>query len=246
MTLVGASPEVGSVPSLHQRILTDITDKILSGTWPPGHRIPFEHELTEAYGCSRMTVNKAITQLAKAGLVERRRRAGTVVTRPRSQAAILEIHDIRAEVEALSLTYGFSLIRRARRPASLSDRDALGVTAKVPVLALECLHSASGVPFCHEARLINLAIVPDAEDAPLAETAPGPWLVSRIPWSAAEHRIRAAAADTHRAALLGVPDGAPCLVVERRTWSASEPVTHVRFTYPGESHTLVARFTPQG
>jgi 16S rRNA (cytosine1402-N4)-methyltransferase len=34
------------------------------------------------------------------------------------------------------------------------------------------------------------------------------------------------------------------LVVERRTWSAEHPVTHVRFIYPAESHTLVARFTP--
>ena len=32
--------------SLHQRILSDISEKILSGAWAPGHRIPFEHELT--------------------------------------------------------------------------------------------------------------------------------------------------------------------------------------------------------
>ncbi|HET7413771.1 MAG TPA: GntR family transcriptional regulator, partial [Pararhizobium sp.] len=62
-------------PSLHQRIMADIEEKILSGAWPPGHRIPFEHELTAEYGCSRMTVNKALTQLARAGLIARRRRA---------------------------------------------------------------------------------------------------------------------------------------------------------------------------
>jgi GntR family histidine utilization transcriptional repressor len=33
-------------------------------------------------------------------------------------------------------------------------------------------------------------------------------------------------------------------VVERRTWSADHPVTHVRFTYAAGSHALVARFTP--
>jgi GntR family histidine utilization transcriptional repressor len=41
-----------------------------------------------------MTVNKALSQLAKAGLIERRRRSGSFVRRPRSQAAVLEIHDI--------------------------------------------------------------------------------------------------------------------------------------------------------
>ena len=49
-------------PSLYQRILGDIRGRILSGEWPPGHRIPFEHELTEEYGCSRMTVNKALSR----------------------------------------------------------------------------------------------------------------------------------------------------------------------------------------
>ena len=47
--------------------------RILSGEWPPGHRIPFEHELTARYGCSRMTVSKALGELVEAGLIERRR-----------------------------------------------------------------------------------------------------------------------------------------------------------------------------
>ena len=46
------------------------------------------------------------------------------------------------------------------------------------------------------------------------------------------------------AAALDIADGAPCLVIERRTWSADQPVTHVRLTYAGDSHALVARFTP--
>ena len=43
--------------ALYQRIRADLEDKILSGRWPPGYRIPFEHELVETYQCSRMTVN---------------------------------------------------------------------------------------------------------------------------------------------------------------------------------------------
>ena len=97
--------------SLHQRILADISERIVSGDWPPGHRIPFEHELSAEYQCSRMTVNKALSQLAKSGLIERRRRSGSFVTRPRSQAAVLEIHDIKAEVQALGRPYRYELSR---------------------------------------------------------------------------------------------------------------------------------------
>ncbi|MBA3448159.1 MAG: histidine utilization repressor [Pseudaminobacter sp.] len=230
--------------SLHQRILADISDRIMSGEWTPGHRIPFEHELAAEYSCSRMTVNKALSQLARAGLIERRRRSGSFVRRPQSQAAILKIHDIRTEVLALGLPYRYELTSRHRRKSTADDRQRVGLKASGPVLEVTCRHFAGVRPFCHENRIINLTAVPDAADETFGEAAPGPWLIGRIPWSAAEHRISAAAADAAVAAALDIEAREACLVVERRTWSADHPVTHVRFTYAAGSHALVARFTP--
>ena len=230
--------------SLHQRILSDISEKIMSGAWAPGHRIPFEHELTTEYNCSRMTVNKALSQLAKAGLIERRRRSGSFVRRPQSQAAVLELHDIRIEVEALGLPYRYERLERLKRRSNAEDRALLGLSAAGSVLWIEGLHFAGERPFALEQRLINLSAVPEAGNEEFLEIAAGPWLIGRVPWSEAEHRIRAMAADEAIADALDIDPGAPCLVVERRTWSAEHPVTHVRFIYPAESHTLVARFTP--
>ncbi|RWI93617.1 histidine utilization repressor [Mesorhizobium sp.] len=236
--------EDGETLSLHQRILSDIREKILSGAWAPGHRIPFEHELTAQYDCSRMTVNKALSQLAKAGLIERRRRSGSFVRQPQSQAAVLELHDIRIEVEALALPYRYERLERMKRRGNAEDRSLLGLSATGPVLWLEGLHFAGERPFALEQRLINLSAVGEASEEEFLDIAPGPWLIGRVPWSEAEHRIRAMAADETIAGTLDIDPGAPCLVVERRTWSAEHPVTHVRFIYPAESHTLVARFTP--
>ena len=230
--------------SLHQRILADISERIVSGDWPPGHRIPFEHELSAEYQCSRMTVNKALSQLAKSGLIERRRRSGSFVTRPRSQAAILEIHDIKAEVQALGRPYRYERNARKVRRATVADRQRLDVSAGASVVELSCRHFAGKRPFCLEERLISLAAVPDAERESFGEIAPGPWLIGRVPWSAAEHTIRATAATPETAAALDIAEGSACLVVERRTWSADQPVTLVTLTYAGDSHALVARFAP--
>ena len=114
------STATASVPalSLHQLILADVEQRIVSGQWPPGHRIPSELELTREYDCSRMTVNKVLTQLARGGLLERRRKAGSFVMRPQSRSAVLEIRDIRAEVTALGLAYRHELITRHRRRSS--------------------------------------------------------------------------------------------------------------------------------
>lgn len=229
---------------LHAVILQDLEARIVSGAWPPGHRIPAEQDLARRYGCSRMTVNKVLTHLAKAGLIERRRRAGTFVRMPRTELAVLTIQDIGAEVSALGLAYSFTVLRRRRRRAVEADRDRLPAEAGRPILDLTCCHFAGQQPFCLERRLISLDAVPDAAREAFLVTAPGPWLVSRVPWSSAEHVIRAVVADPTEAGLLRVQAPAACLSMERRTWSAGAPITWVRLLYPGDAHRVVARFQP--
>ena len=230
--------------TLHQRIVSDIEGRIVSGEWPPGHRIPFEVDLTKKYDCSRMTVNKALTQLAKAGLIERRKKSGSFVTQPQAQSAVLEIHDIRTEVQSLNLSYSFAVSKREQRKAKVDDIRRLDVAPGSSVVDVACIHQAGGRPFCLEERLISLSTVPEAAEADFSEMAPGAWLINQIPWSSAEHRIHAVSAGSDEATALGIPRNTACLVVERRTWSNVGPVTHVRFTYPGDRHALVARFTP--
>ncbi|WP_420962988.1 histidine utilization repressor [Brucella sp. IR073] len=230
--------------TLHQRILAEIEGRIVSGEWQPGYRIPFEVDLAEQYGCSRMTVNKVLTQLAKAGLIERRRKSGSFVKQPQAQSAILEIHDIKVEVQSLKLDYSFSRLKRTPRKANAEDRALLDLPAGAQVLEVVCAHYGGNRRFCLEERLINLGTVPEAASEEFNRIAPGPWLVDRVPWSTAEHKIHAVSASHRVAAILDIPKHTACLVVERRTWSGAGPVTHVRFTYPGDRHALVARFTP--
>jgi GntR family histidine utilization transcriptional repressor len=230
--------------SLHQRILTDIRDKILSGAWPPGHRVPFEHELTEQYQCSRMTVNKALTELVNAGLIERHRRSGSFVRRPASQTAALEINDIENEVKALDLVYHYDMTDRRLRDAGPEDQAALGLSEGIPLLQITCMHHAGPRPFCFEERVINCDAVPEAKDTDFSKLAPGSWLLRKVPWSVAENHIRAVGASQGVAQALDVSKGTPCLVIERRTWIGGQPITRVRLTYAGETHMLVARFSP--
>jgi GntR family transcriptional regulator, histidine utilization repressor len=230
--------------SLHQRIVTELETRILSGEWPPGQRVPSEAELVSHYGCSRMTVNKAIAQLVRAGLVVRKRRAGTFVLRPGMRSAMLEIRDIKTEVEALGLVHTHTILQRKTRKATRADANTLGVPLATPLLGLNTLHCANDKPFCFEARTINLEAVPNANEANFDAESPGSWLVHHVPWTDAEHRIRAAETAPQVSKELGIAAGAAGLVVERRTWLRGQPVTHVVFTYPAEGHELVARFSP--
>ena len=230
--------------SIHERILGDIEGRILSGQWLPGHRIPFEHELSAQYACSRMTVNKALTQLARAGLIGRRRKVGSFVMRPPSRSAVLEIPDIRTEVLASGDAYRFEVLSRRRRLGSQSDSTRLEGAAASPLLHLICRHWAGARPFCLEDRLVSLVATPEAADETFDSVAPGAWLLARAPWTAAEHRIRACAADARQAGLLDIARGTACLAIERKTWRGDVAITYVQLTYPGGTHELVARFSP--
>ena len=236
----------GQGAALYQRIRNDLEVRIMSGAWPPGHRVPFEHELMQTYSCSRMTVNKVLSALADSGLVVRRRRAGSFVARPRVQSAILQIPDLKAEVEKRGEKYGYCLLEMQKRAASVQDKARLGVGGRATVLALCCRHEAEGQPFAIEDRLINVQAVPDALKQDFSITPPNTWLVGHVPWTEAEHRITACNADKRVAADLGIDPGAACLVIERRTWRNGEPITAVRITHPGQLYDLIARFTPTG
>jgi len=236
--------EEGSGPPLHQRIRTDIEAKILSGEWGPGYRIPFEHELTEQYGCSRMTVSKAISALAEAGLVTRRRRAGSFVARPKVHSAVLDIPDLRSEIEGRGEAYAFKLVACTPRAPKAKNAEEIELGGGGDLLALRGVHFANGRPFAVEDRLISLAAAPQARNVDFAADPPGAWLLEHIPWTEAENRISALAADAEAAHLLAIPIGTACLAVERRTWRAGEGVTKVRQLFPGEAYDLVARFGP--
>jgi GntR family histidine utilization transcriptional repressor len=236
----------GQDAALYRRIHDDIETLILSGDWPPGFRIPSEHELTVTYGCSRMTVNKAISSLVRDGYIERRRRAGSFVRQPHAQTAILEIHDIASEVASLGLPYRHEVLARAVRPANRQDCDRLGIETRPEILGVRVIHLAGYQPFCLEERVINLSTAPAAAGADLDVTPPGAWLIAHVRWNLAEHRISATAATGDVAASLALPTGSPCLAIERRTWNQDEVVTWVCLTYPAERHSLVARFSPTG
>ena len=238
--------EVGEKRVLHERIGSELTARIRSGEWPPGHRIPFEHELMRQYDCARGTVNKVVQSLAAAGLVERRRRAGTFVIRPRIQSAVLEIPDIEAEITRRGQIYGYELIASHVQAADHDDPNSALMGPCKQVMAVKCRHFADGRPFAYEDRVINLDTAPDAAVADFTSQGPGAWLRAHVAWTQARHQISAINPEGEVARKLGVRSGTACLCVKRWTWRAGAGVTFVRQVVPGDAYDLVATFSPGG
>jgi GntR family histidine utilization transcriptional repressor len=235
----------GKIPP-SAKIRKALETAIVSGNWPPGARVPSEAELLKRYRCSRMTVNKALSALADSGLIIRRRRSGSFVATPKSEANVLTIQNTEEEVVRAGKAYRLVLLSRIERKASRRDAFRLKVPAASRILALKCVHFADGDPVVTEDRLINLAAVPSAANVDFSTTSPGTWLLQAVPWSEAEHQIRAVNASERIAAQLGIEVGEACLEVERRTRYLNQEITHVLLSYPGSTYRLYARFSPSG
>ncbi|HMO77266.1 MAG TPA: histidine utilization repressor [Sphingopyxis sp.] len=229
---------------LHERIRSDFEARILSGGLAPGDRLPTEQELMGHYGCSRMTVNKALSALSAAGLVDRRKRAGTRVARPRVHSMILDVPDLAMQVSERGQAHAYAALTHRVRAADPADADEAELAGTGSLIQLDGLHLADGIPLGIEYRLVSLAAVPEIAGADLSEVAPGSWLLQHVPWTEAETRISALPARADEARLLQVEPGTACLCVERRTWRGDDRITHVRQIFPGHAYDLVARFGP--
>ena len=232
--------------AVYQQIRRALARPILRGEWAPGARIPSEQELTEMFGASRMTINKALSSLADEGLIVRRRRRGSFVARRAPERAVMEIWDVGAEVSRSGQDYAYELLEARRFEADAATADRFGVDIGTPVLELTGRHLADGIPIQLERRLVSLEAAPAAATRDFSASPPGRWLLDHVPWTDAEHLIRAVNADAGTARLLGIAEHTACLVVERRTWSDRMPITWVELLSPGATRQLVGRFSPRG
>ncbi|MFV0514397.1 MAG: GntR family transcriptional regulator [Jhaorihella sp.] len=222
-------------------VKADILDKITSGVWAPGSLIPNEVELAETYECARATVNRAVRELADAGMVERRRKAGTRVRMAPVRQARFDIPLVRKEIEDQGAAYRYSLVHREVLPAPDWLRARLKLTGKADALHLVCMHFGDGIPYQFEDRWISLDILPQARDADFSRSGPNEWLVGAIPFSDAEISFLAVPADETLAAHLDCNPGDALFQTERSTWWQGRAITFVRL-YFRRGHRMTTRY----
>jgi GntR family histidine utilization transcriptional repressor len=227
-----------------REVRAEIAERIRSRDWPPGAAIPPEAELAESLGVARTTVNRALRALAESGMVERRRRSGTRVLAAQPGDARLAVPLVRAEIEARGAAYRYELLDRAEAPAPPDAAAALG-SRRAPGRC-GCCAGTGRTTSAHqvEARWINLDVAPAAAAEPFAARSPNAWLVDTLPLEGARHAFSAALADAETAPLLGLAEGAPVFVIERRTWAAAGTITWVRLLHPGATFRLEAETAP--
>ena len=76
---------------LAQELVAELSQRIHSGEFPPGAKLPTENEISQHHGVSRTVVREAISRMQAAGVVETRHGIGTFVLEPQTATELLSI-----------------------------------------------------------------------------------------------------------------------------------------------------------
>ena len=151
--------ERGPVP-LHHQVYLDLSAALTSEEWKRGDRLPTERDLAATYGCSLITIRRALDELAREGRLERTRGRGTFVASPPI------VRDIRGPAgfadEIRSLGYEpYSVVVTARvEPAPIATARALAIEPRAAVVYLERIRGADGAPLLLEQVRLPVSVVP--------------------------------------------------------------------------------------
>jgi GntR family transcriptional regulator len=118
----------------YQRLAAQLRQRIVSGEWPLGSRLPSARELRAEYGFGRGVVEYAVATLKREGLIEGKRGARPVVARP--APTVRRLFDPRND-----WPYSMAEPSSGTRPASqdLADRLQVPQRTKLTWTRWECL-----------------------------------------------------------------------------------------------------------
>jgi GntR family transcriptional regulator, histidine utilization repressor len=226
----------------YEQVKAWIKQHIGSGQWKPGDPVPSEAALMQQFGISRMTVNRALRELAAEGLVTRIQGSGTRVAQLHRISSRLTIRDIHEEVVERGHVHTTRVIRAEREKAGAELAISLGLRTGATVFHTVLIHMENGVPIQYEDRYVNPAAAPEYLDTDFAQTSPTLHLLRHAPLTEASYSIEACLPTALEAKALAIRRTEPCLVMMRRTVSGAHVASIARLIYPGTRYSFAGQF----
>lgn len=149
---------------LYRQLATELTDRINSGEYRSGERLPSEPELAALHHIGRPTVRQATELLVQKGLIARRRGSGTYVRKVEPQVDLFELGGTIAAFRKSGFVLRTQLLQRPRlRDVEESSNPMAGQRAYI----LARLGRLEGLPVLIEHIYLSAEVFPAFEQVPL-------------------------------------------------------------------------------
>ena len=208
---------------LYRQVYDIIVRKVAQGQWKPGEALPSEHALARELGVSQGTIRKVLDGLTLEKLLERRQGKGTFIAENTQERALFRFFRLaRPGGERLIPERGGETVKV--RASKAIEQTKLDLARGDKVVEIVRVRLIDGRPAIREIIVVPAALVPGIEkrgELPntvysLYQTEYGINIVS------AQEELSAVAATTDDHAVLGIPVGAPILLIDRVAVSLQE------------------------
>ena len=217
--------------TLYQTVYNTIIQRIADGAYAPGSMLPSEFDLGGELGVSQGTARKALAELERKRIVERRQGRGTFVTLRTPENSLFHFFRLRTsdgsqvvpELESDVVT---------RRKATRQEAGALHGTPG-EVFEIARVRSFRKKPICYETSVVPAELFPGlAERAPLPNTL---YVLFQQAYSCvlmkAEDRLRAGVLGPEISGILGVDPNTPAIIGDRKGFDLLGRVIELRTSH---------------
>ncbi len=213
-------------PKYHQ-VKMDIYSKIADGTYKPKQPLPTEREYMQRYGISRITIRKALDDLANEGYLTKIQGKGTFVSDPRTRGInILRHTSCIAELKQRGFATKRVVLTRKIVDCDENLARQYGLCVGERYFEFERVYTGDDTPYSYEISFYLYRYVVDIENRDLANESIHTILrnlhFDDLP-IARTTEIRAILSKGNLCEKLQVPEGMPLLQMKFHSYLTNEP-----------------------
>jgi len=216
--------------AMHQQFYNIMLEKIKSGEWKNGEKIPAERTLCGEYNISRTTVREALRNLEIEGYVIRKQGSGSYVNIKPIQKSLVKLYTLREMFDEQGIKHQVNIVNFE---AALCDDPKVGkrlnLNADDEIIRITRVFLAAGVPYTIEYTYLPRGVFPGITEKMIAEDG----LYTSLERSGhkptgAEETIQAVKVDPTQRKLLNLPNNILAIEVKRVTSSGNKIIEYTK------------------
>lgn len=215
-----------------------LKDQIQDKKWAPGEQIPGEQELCDMYGVSRTVVRQALRELELSGIINRRKGKGTFISEPKiNEGLIQKLTGFYQDMVERGLNPVTQVLHQRIAPASEKVAAFLDIPVGTLVVDMQRLRFINDEPILLVTTYIPLDVYPPLATVDLTNRSLYEFLEKEggIFITRGRRYIEAVLANETEADLLEVEPGAPLMMLDSVSYSASgQPIEYYHALHRGD------------
>lgn len=230
---------VTSTIPLFEQLKKELKEKIKSGIYMPGQKIPTEAELSKIYGVSRITIRRAVEELSKEGILTKIQGKGTFVQEKRLSRKIEHTISFSDACIANHMIPGSHVNKREVFPPHSHPIQESGCFGNDSVVYIQRIRTADDVPIMCENNYYPYStysfLLTEPLDVPLYNLLKNKYNIE-IGCSLHSH-IDVLRASSNNAKLLKIAPGEPLFLLYTEMYDKHNNLIHV-----GEQYIVGSRY----